>query len=499
MGLKSVFGKIYASFLVNRLRKTVAEPHHWQDITFQNLIQKAENTQFGKEHHFGQIKSYADFKEQVPVRDYEGLRPYIDQVVAGNSDIIWPGKPTYFCKTSGTTSGAKYIPISKESVAHHVDAAKLALLCYVHETGKADFIDGKMIFLQGSPELNDLNGVPLGRLSGITAHWIPAYLQKNRLPSWETNMIEDWETKVDKIVAETSPEDLRLISGIPSWVQMYFERLIASSSKENVSEIFPKFSLFVHGGVNYQPYEAIFKRLIGKAIPAIETYPSSEGFIAFQDTQTEPGLLLNINAGIFFEFIPVVEFHDESPSRLCLKEVQLGVNYVLILNTNAGLWGYNIGDTVEFVSLEPYRIKVTGRIKHFTSAFGEHVIAAEVESSLQEIMPQFDMEVREFHLAPQIKPIAGLPYHEWFIEFERMPANLDAFRLKLDQTLQHKNPYYKDLISGNILTPLKITPIEKDGFMQMMKARGKLGGQNKIPRLANNRDLAEELLPFIAE
>ncbi len=496
MGIKSVFGKVYASILVSKLRKTVEEPIKHQSNILKELIAQGKKTQFGKDHNFDFIQNYEAFKKAVPVRDYEGLRSYIDQVVKGKEDIIWPGRPAYFCKTSGTTSGAKFIPISNESVAHHVDAAKLALLCYVQETGKADFIDGKMIFLQGSPDLTDLHGVPLGRLSGITAHWVPSYLQKNRLPSWNTNMIEDWETKVNKVVDETLNEDMRLISGIPSWVQMYFERLIAKSGKENVAEIFPKFSLFVHGGVNYQPYEAIFKKLIGKTIPAIETYPSSEGFIAFQDTQTQPGLLLNVDAGMFFEFIPVSEFGNENPTRICLEQVELGVNYALILNTNAGLWGYNIGDTVEFVSLNPYRIKVTGRIKHFTSAFGEHVIAAEVESSLQEVMPQFDMEVREFHLAPQIKPEEGLPYHEWFIEFERLPANMDAFRLKLDQTLQSKNPYYKDLITGNVLTALKITVIKKDGFMLMMKDRGKLGGQNKIPRLANNRELAEELLPY---
>lgn len=496
MGLKAVFGKVYANILVSRLRKTVSNPIDWQEKTLQDLISNGSKTRFGKDHHFTEIQGYESFKKQVPVRDYEDLKPYIDQMVAGEKDILWPGKPSYFCKTSGTTSGAKYIPISKDSVAHHVDAAKLALLCYVNETGKADFIDGKMIFLQGSPELTDLNGTPLGRLSGITAHWVPAYLQKNRLPSWDTNMIDDWEAKVDAIVDETLSEDLRLISGIPSWVQMYFERLIAKSDKKNVADIFKNFSLFVHGGVNYQPYEAIFKKLIGKTIPSIETYPASEGFIAFQDTQTEPGLLLNINAGIFFEFIPVSEFHEENPSRISLRDVELGVNYVLILSTNAGLWGYNIGDTVSFVSLFPYRIKVTGRIKHFTSAFGEHVIATEVESSLQEIMPLFDMEVREFHLAPQIQPKDGLPYHEWFIEFDRPPANMDAFRLKLDKTLQDKNPYYKDLITGNVLTPLVVTTVKKDGFLNMMKSKGKLGGQNKIPRLANDRNIAELLEPF---
>ena len=493
MSLKSVIGKIYANILVSKLRKTVSEPIKWQQKTMIDLLRQGQNTAFGKDHSFDGIKTYEGYKKNIPVRDYEGLKKYIDRVVEGEENVVWPGRPAYFCKTSGTTSGAKFIPISKDSVAHHVDAAKLALLCYVQETGNAQFIDGKMIFLQGSPELNDLNGVSLGRLSGITAHWVPSYLQKNRLPSWDTNMIDDWETKVDTIVDETLPEDMRLISGIPSWVQMYFERLIEKSGKENISEIFPNFSLFVHGGVNFQPYQAIFKRLIGKEIPSVETYPASEGFIAFQDTQTKEGLLLNVNAGIFFEFTPVNEFHDQNPSRIMLEDVEIGVNYVLILSTNAGLWGYNIGDTVKFVNTNPYRIIVTGRIKHFTSAFGEHVIAEEVESAIQEIMSLFDTEVREFHLAPQIEPKDGLPYHEWFIEFDRPPANMDAFRLKLDAVLQSKNPYYKDLITGNVLKPLVVTQINKDGFLSMMKSKGKLGGQNKIPRLANDRNLAELL------
>lgn len=496
MSLKSIIGKLYASLLVSKLRKTVASPIIKQQQTMNDLVHKAQDTAFGRDHHFDIIMSYEDFKKLVPIRDYEQLKPYVDKAVAGEANILWPGRPAYFCKTSGTTSGAKFIPISKDSVAHHVDAAKLALLCYINETGKSDFIDGKMIFLQGSPELNDLNGVSLGRLSGITAHWVPSYLQKNRLPSWETNLIDDWESKVDHIVEETLPEDMRLISGIPSWVQMYFEKLIEKSGKASIAEIFPNFSLFVHGGVNYQPYEAVFKRLIGKSIPSIETYPASEGFIAFQDTQKEEGLLLNVDAGIFFEFIPVSEFHNENPSRLQLADVELAVNYVLILNTNAGLWGYNIGDTVKFVNDKPYRIVVTGRIKHFTSAFGEHVIAEEVESSLKEVMPLFDVEVREFHLAPQITPKEGLPYHEWLVEFDREPANMDAFRLKLDKVLQSKNPYYKDLITGNVLQPLLITSIEKNGFLSMMKSKGKLGGQNKIPRLANDRNTAELLEAF---
>lgn len=493
MSLKAFLGKVYARVLVKRFTKETQNAIALQERTLFTLLKQAVSTEFGKKHHFKDIHSYAEFCKNVPIADYEDLRPEITQMVNGESDILWPGRPAYFCKTSGTTSGAKYIPISKESVGHHVDAAKMALLSYMVETGRSSFIDGKMIFLQGSPELADLNGVPFGRLSGITAHWVPNYLQRNRMPSWETNMIDDWETKVDAIVAETKKEDMRLISGIPSWVQMYFERLSEQSEGKSIKDIFPNFSLFVHGGVNYKPYEATFKKLIGKTIPSIETYPASEGFIAFQNSQKENGLILNTNAGIFFEFIKADDFFEENPPRVWLKDVEVGVNYAIILNTNAGLWGYAIGDTVKFVSTDPYKIVVTGRIKHFTSAFGEHVIAEEVESAINELMPLFDCQVREFHVAPEVHPAEGLPYHEWFIEFDQAPANLEAFRLKLDALMQTKNPYHQDLIQGKVLKPLLIKTVPKDGFIHMMKTRGKLGGQNKIPRLANDRAIADLL------
>lgn len=493
MGLKSTLSKPYASFLVNKMKKWRSNAIEVQEQTRKSLVEKAASTMFGIDHHFKTIKSYEDFKAQIPVRDYEGLKPYVDQITRGKEDILWPGKPLYFCKTSGTTSGAKYIPITKDSVGHHVDAAKLALLCYVDESKNASFVDGKMIFLQGSPEMQEIGGIPLGRLSGITAHWVPNYLQKNRMPSWETNCIDDWETKVDAVVNETINADMRLISGIPSWVQMYFEKLIEQSDKNTIAEIFPNFGLFVYGGVNYAPYKPIFNKLIGKEVPSVETYPASEGFIAFQDTQHKEGLLLNVNAGIFFEFIPVDEFFNDKPTRISLADVEIGVNYALILNTNAGLWGYNIGDTIKFVSKDPYRIIVSGRIKHFTSAFGEHVIGEEVEGTLQEVLPLFDAQVREFHLAPQVSPLQGLPYHEWFLEFEKKPVDMEAFIQKMDEIMQHKNPYYKDLIQGNILKTLVVSEVRKDGFLMMMKSRGKLGGQNKIPRLANDRSVADEL------
>ncbi|UTW63847.1 GH3 auxin-responsive promoter family protein [bacterium SCSIO 12741] len=493
MGLKSYLAKYYASFLVGRLRKAVAQPVQEQQKVLDHLIRSSQNTVFGKDHHFDQISDYESFKKQVPVRDYEQLRPYIDQILDGQSDVMWPGKPIYLCKTSGTTSGAKYIPISKESIHNHINSAKMALLCYVHETGNSQFVDGKMIFLQGSPTLEKKAGINFGRLSGIVAHHVPGYLQKNRLPSFETNSIEDWEEKVDAIVGETQTEDLRLISGIPSWVQMYFERLIKSTGKKSIAEVFPNFSLFVYGGVNFKPYESIFQKLIGRNVDLVETYPASEGFIAFQDSQKNEGLLLVINDGIFYEFIPTDEYFNDNPTRVSLKDVEVGVNYAIILNTNAGLWGYSIGDTVKFVSKSPYRLIVTGRIKHFTSAFGEHVIAEEVEGAMKHALENSDAIVREFHVAPQVSPASGLPFHQWFVEFEKEPSHPDQFADLLDKKLQEKNPYYLDLIQGNILRPLVVTSMKDRGFVEFMKSAGKLGGQNKVPRLSNDRSIADQL------
>ena len=413
-------------------------------------------------------------------------------MVKGEENVLWKGKPLYFAKTSGTTSGAKYIPLTKESMPYHIEAARNAILHYIHETGNADFVDGKMIFLQGSPILEEKNGINLGRLSGIVAHFVPKYLQKNRMPSWDTNCIEDWETKVNAIVVETFNENMSVISGIPSWVQMYFEKLQQKANKP-VGDIFPNFNLFIYGGVNYEPYRAKFENLIGRKVDSIELFPASEGFFAYQDSQKEKGMLLLLNSGIFYEFIKSDEFSSENPRRYTIGEVELGVNYVLILSTNAGLWGYNIGDTVQFTSVAPYRVVVSGRIKHYISAFGEHVIGKEVESALQEAMEGSAIRVNEFTVAPQINPTEGLPYHEWLIEFENEPHNLEAFALQIDHAMRKQNVYYDDLIVGNVLRPLVITNVPKKGFQDYMKSIGKLGGQNKIPRLSNDRKIADVL------
>lgn len=493
MSIKSIAAQLFAKIIHHKTQKWACNPVAAQQKVFEDLIRQAENTQFGKDHQFSQIKTTQDFAKQVPIRDYEDLKPYVDRVVQGEENVLWKGKPIYFAKTSGTTSGAKYIPLTKESMPFHIEAARNAILNYIHETGKADFVNGKMIFLQGSPILEEKNGIQLGRLSGIVAHFVPNYLQKNRLPSWETNCIEDWETKVDAIVAETINEDMAVISGIPSWVQMYFEKLQQKGGKP-VGDLFKNFNLFIYGGVNYEPYRAKFENLIGRKVDSIELFPASEGFFAYQDSQKEKGMLLLLYSGIFYEFVKSDEFFTPNPKRHTIGEVELHVNYVLIISTNAGLWAYNIGDTVQFTSLKPYRVIVSGRIKHYISAFGEHVIGKEVEHALQEAMNGTEIRVNEFTVAPQIAPETGLPYHEWFIEFENEPNNLDDFALAIDTAMRKQNVYYDDLIVGKVLQTVKITKVSKNGFKEYMKSIGKLGGQNKLPRLSNDRKIAGLLI-----
>lgn len=493
MSIKSIAAKIFARKIYNQTLSWANKPVETQLEVFKSLIENAKETEFGKDHHFEKIKTFEDFQKNVPIRDYEDLKNYIEKVKAGEENILWKGKPIYFAKTSGTTSGAKYIPLTKESMPTHVNAARNAILHYINETGNADFVDGKMIFLQGSPILTEKHGIKFGRLSGIVAHFVPKYLQKNRMPSWETNCIDDWETKVNTIVDETINENMSVISGIPSWVQMYFERLQERSGGKKISEIFKNFNLFIYGGVNYEPYRAKFEQMIGKKVDSIELFPASEGFFAYQDSQKEKGMLLLLNSGIFYEFIKADEFFTENPKRYTIGEVELGVNYALIVSTNAGLWGYNIGDTIQFTSLAPYRVIVSGRIKHYISAFGEHVIANEVENAMKEATAGTNIVINEFTVAPQITPANGLPYHEWLIEFEKEPENIETFAEAIDDSMRKQNIYYDDLITGNVLRKVVVSKVSKNGFQEYMKSQGKLGGQNKIPRLSNDRKIADKL------
>lgn len=496
MGLKSSIAKIWANLHVKVNAKKNKNSVQAQQELLLRLVHKAEKTLFGLAHGFKNIHSYEDFKRLVPLQDYESLKPYIDKTVHGDRNILWPEKPLYLAKTSGTTSGSKFIPISKEGMPYQINAARSAIFHFIAHTGNARFTEGKMIFLQGSPELEEYGGIPTGRLSGIVAHHIPEYLQKNRLPSWETNCIADWETKVDKITEETCHENMTLISGIPPWLIMYFEKLYEKTGKK-AGELFPNLDLIITGGVNYEPYRKKMEDLMGKKVPVIQTFPASEGFFAFQDRQDAEDMLLLTRHGIFYEFIPLESLHTPEPVRLSLENVETGKDYALVLTTNSGLWAYMIGDVIQFTSLEPYRIIVTGRTKHYTSAFGEHVIAYEAEKAMERTLEAFpEAIVTEFHLAPQVNPAEGLPYHEWFIEFKREPAELNAFSERLNGEMCRLNTYYNDLIEGKVLRELVITKIQEGGFRKYASDHGKLGGQNKLPRLANGREMAEDLTRY---
>lgn len=466
-----------------------------QENILKALIKTGRNTDFGRSAGLEKVNTYEEFREAVKLIDYEEMRPWIDRIKEGRHNVLWKGRPIYFAKTSGTTSGVKYIPITKDSIPNHINTARNALLCYMAETGNTRFADGKLIFLSGSPELERVGGIPTGRLSGIVNHHVPKYLRANQLPSYETNCIEDWETKLQQIVDETITQNMTLISGIPPWMQMYFDELIKRSGKK-VGELFPNFSVMVQGGVNFEPYKARLMESIGRKVDTIELFPASEGFFAFQDSQESEGLLLNTNSGIFFEFVPAGEIFKENPTRLSLKEVKVGENYAMIISSNAGLWGYNLGDTVKFVSTEPYRLLVTGRTKHFISAFGEHVIGEEVEASILQAAKEAHVQITEFTVAPWVSSDEGKSYHEWFVEFEQLPQDLETFAASLDQHLRQKNVYYDDLVGGNILSPLKITPVRKNGFIDYMRSIGKLGGQNKVPRLSNDRSIANALTAY---
>ncbi len=496
MKIKSYLAKPFAGIVHKQLQRSIKTAIDDQQQILNNLMKKGAKAEFGKQHHFAEVSNHKDFTQAVPIRDYEKYAPYIHKIKEGRQNILWPGTPIYLAKTSGTTSGAKYIPITSDSIPNHINTARNALLAYIAETGNADFTNGKMIFLSGSPVLDRIGGIPTGRLSGIVNHHIPSYLRKNQLPSYETNCVEDWESKLDSIVAETIDQDMTLISGIPPWMQMYFDRLMEKTGKK-IGDLFPNFNVLVHGGVNFSPYRSKLMDSIGKTVHTIETFPASEGFFAFQDTRDQEGLILNTNSGIFFEFIPAAEIFNENPTRLSLADVKVGENYALIVNNNAGLFGYNIGDTVKFVSTDPYRIIVSGRIKHFISAFGEHVIGEEVEFSMKQAEEKFDARIVEFTVAPFVEQGEGKSYHEWFVEFEKMPSDLNAFAHALDENMRKKNIYYDDLISGNILKPLVVTPLAKNAFIDYMRSIGKLGGQNKVPRLSNDRNIAAELEKYM--
>jgi hypothetical protein len=487
--IKSVVFTAFAQWKVPYLLAENISGEKHQRYWLERLIAEAKNTEFGQEHHFDQIQNYKDFATLVPLRVYEDFIPYIERIKQNKRDVLWKGLPVYFAKTSGTTASAKYIPISRESIGHHITAARNVLLFHAAQQGKADFLQGKMIFLQGSPQLEKIGDIFIGRLSGIVYHHVPKFFLGNRIPSYATNCIEDWEEKIAAIIGEALPEKLNLVSGIPPWCIMFFERLLAVTNKKNIAELFPTLSLFIHGGVNFKPYENQLKKLMGKEIPMLETYPASEGFFAYQNDRVDPTLLLNLNAGIFYEFIPLEAYHQHNTTTYTIEEVKVAQQYVLVVSTNAGLWRYIVGDTIKFTHLKPYKIVVTGRIKQFISAFGEHVIAEEIEDIMREAIEKFNITLIDYHVCPDV---AGRRY-QWLIEAAHSIENTHEVAVFIHRRLAAKNIYYSDLLEGNLIGIPEIIWLEPGSFLHYQKKAGKLGGQNKVVRLSNDQQVAEML------
>ena len=457
------------------------------------LLENSKNTRFGEDHNFRNINNYEDFKSSVPIRDYEGFRGYIEKIKNGEKNVTWIDKPLYLAKTSGTTSGTKFIPITKESLPNHINTAKHLLYDYFKKKKKIKPFLGKVMFLSGTPNLDEENGIKIGRLSGIVNHHKPFFLKNRSLPSTETNQIDSWEEKINNIVEETLGQDLRVIGGIPPWIQMYFDVLIERTGKK-ISEIFPNLELLCHGGVNFQPYKTNLFNSIGRAIDTLETFPASEGFFAYQDDLYSDDLLLQVNSGIFFEFVELNELKKEKPKRISIEEIKLDTNYAMVITSNAGLWSYDIGDTIKFTNTNPLKIKVSGRTKQYVSAFGEHVIVDEVEKSLKKTCEKFkEVEIVEYTVGPRIMNQKSESHHEWFIEFKSPPSRIKDFEIELDLNMKNLNIYYRDLRKNKILSRLKITKAKKKSFINFMKSIGKLGGQNKVPRLSNDVKLIEKV------
>ena len=477
----------------NKKNKFNALDH--QNKIFKKIINNGVDSLFGKNNSINKSIKYIDFKKLIKLNDYESIRPYVKKISEGETNILTKGVPKYFAITSGTTSGTKYIPLTMEMLNFQMRAIKELLLLYSYQSGNCKLSNTGMMFIQGSPVLRKFNKIPFAKLSGITARHIPFFLKKNRYPSMKTNCISNWDEKIKKIVLETFDKDMGVIGGIPPWVITYFRALLAHTQASNIKEIFPNFELYIHGGTSFENYKNSIFKLCGD-IDTLETYPASEGFFAYQDNLNEKHLLLLTNHGVFYEFVEVSRFKKGDNERVCLADVELGKNYVLIVSTVSGLWAYNTGDTIRFVSINPYKIVFCGRVSQYCSVFGEHVIEKEVQTALTQTLKKSGGEICEFSVCPKIKTNTKESHHEWFIEFVVKPKNMRNFEESLNREMETQNIYYKDLIKSNIISTLKVICVKRGGFDEYMKSIGKFGGQNKCPHLSNDRKIGDFLSEY---
>lgn len=487
---------------MHQIELFIKYPYDVQDEWFQNLISTAQHTEWGKKYGFSSIYTQAQFKERVPIQTYDTLKPFIERMLAGEQNVLWPSEIKWFAKSSGTTNDrSKFIPVSEESLEEcHFKGGKDLLSMYCNNRPDTKIFTGKCLVLGGSHQINQLNADSCyGDLSAVLIKNLPFWAEFYRTPDMSITLMDNFEEKVERMAQATIDVNVTNISGVPTWNLVLAKRILEITGKNNLLEVWPNLEFYFHGAVNFNPYREQFKKLIpSNDMYYLETYNASEGFFGIQDQPNSEEMLLMLDYGIYYEFLPMEDIHTENPKTLGLDEVELNKNYALIITTNAGLWRYMIGDTIKFTSLSPHRIQITGRTKHFINAFGEELIIDNAEKGLAKACAETHAVIRDYTACPIYIEGTKAGGHEWIIEFEQKPDNVEKFTDILDNTLREVNSDYdakrfKDMALGRPL--LHVAP---DGvFYEWMKGRNKLGGQHKVPRLANDRTYVDEILKML--
>lgn len=486
-----------ARLRLGRLENWINQPVEAQYEVFQNLIASAQYTEIGRRYGFENIYTIENFKEKVPIHDYDDMKPYIERTMAGEQNILWNTPVNWFAKSSGTTSDkSKFIPISDESLQEsHFQGAKDILTLYYHFNPDSDLLTGKGLVIGGSHQVSKINEeTQCGDLSAVLMQNTPFWGHWLRTPELSIALLDEWETKIQKLAETTINENVTSISGVPTWTLVLIKKILALTGKSTLKEVWPNLELYIHGGVSFTPYKEQFEKLIGSSIHYMDLYNASEGFFAAQDNLDEEGMLLFLQHGIFYEFLPIDEYGKKNPKTLGLAEVKTGENYALVISSNGGLWRYLIGDTVQFTSKYPFKIKVSGRIKHFINAFGEEVIVDNSDRAIAAACEKTCAVVNDYTAAPIYFSEKGNGGHEWLIQFEKEPSDLRFFTRELDNALKNVNSDYEAKRYKDIALRMPvIQPLKKGVFEEWLKSKGKLGGQHKVPRLSNDRKYIDEI------
>lgn len=501
MSLISPALKGYMMLRNSAIDNFMLNPIDTQKQVFNHIVGSAQFTEYGKKYGFEHINSISEFKKNVPVNDYDSLKPYIERILQGEQNLLWPSHISWFAKSSGTTSDkSKFIPISKESLDdNHFKAGKDVFALYFRQFPQSAFMSGKCLVIGGSHQINQLSADSFyGDLSAVMLQNLPLYGQMVRTPDLSIALMAEWEEKIEKIARTTINEDVTYIAGVPTWTIVLIKRILEITGAKNLLEVWPNLEVYVHGGVSFKPYRRQFEQYIpSEQMRYIETYNASEGFFAAQDDVDRDDMLLFLNHGIYYEFMPLEEYGKAQPETLSLRDVELNKNYALVLNTNGGLWRYIVGDTIQFTSLNPYRIKVSGRLKHFINAFGEEVIVDNSDHAIAEACRQTGAVVNDYTAAPVYMTGESNGAHEWIIEFEHLPCPLEVFTEKMDKSLQSVNSDYEAKRHKDIALRMPVVHrMPAGGFNKWLKDKGKLGGQHKVPRLSNERKYLEEIMPY---